>query len=243
MTESSKTIPLSDHSALHRAPGPHIPLRYRFMRLFFAFAGWLLFRIRIVGSENIPHGNYIALANHLNWVDPLLLMIALPPEPRLYFIGAAQAKNRGWKTFLFDRYDGWIPFERGARWVGKDIFERPLAVLQSAAVLALFPEGDVGPREGELQPLRPGIGHLVARAPFPILPLALSGTKELYWRKEITITIGKPFRVAIDGLAHHAAVTAATEQVESTLRALIPPYSEPKPAHKYMLWLTDLLDR
>lgn len=227
----------------HPSYSPHIPLLYRLMRLFFMLAGWLLFRVRIVGAENIPQGNYIVLANHLCWVDPILLMIALPPEPRLYFIGAAQAKNRGWKTFLFDRYDGWIPFERGARWVGKDIFEKPLAVLQAGAVLAFFPEGDVGPREGELQPLRSGIGHLVARAPFLILPVALSGVKELYWRKEITITIGKPFRVAIDGMAHHAAVTAATEQVESTLRALIPPYVEQQPTHKYMLWLTNLLDR
>jgi 1-acyl-sn-glycerol-3-phosphate acyltransferase len=114
--------------------------------------------------------------------------------------------------------------------------------LKSGAVLAFFPEGDSGSREGELMPLQRGIGHFILRADYPILPIALSGTLELYWQKEITLTIGKPFRVNVAGLNHRAAIGAAVEQVTKELRAILPPYQEPVVVKKRMKFLTMLLD-
>jgi 1-acyl-sn-glycerol-3-phosphate acyltransferase len=222
---------------------PRLPIRYRLFRRFLMLSGAVLFRIRVVGQENIPAGNYIVVGNHLNWIDPFLLMIALPAEPRLYFIGARQIANRHWKAWLMENFDGMIPVERGAGWVGRDIFKKPLQVLESGAVLGLFPEGNVGHEEGTLEPLQHGIGHFLLHTPkgYPVLPVALSGVKELYWRKPLTVTLGKPFHVRAEGAPRHAVVENVTQQVANALRAVIPTYQEPVVAHKHMRFLTNLL--
>jgi 1-acyl-sn-glycerol-3-phosphate acyltransferase len=222
-----------------------MPIRYRLFRWFLMLSGSVLFRVKVAGRDNIPVGNYVVVGNHLNWIDPFLLMIALPAEPRLYFIGARQIVNRRWKGWLMENYDGMIPVERGAGWVGKDIFLKPLKVLESGAALGLFPEGNVGHEEGKLEPLQKGIGHFLLHAPkaYPVLPVALSGVMELYWRKPLTVTIGKPFHVRAEGANRHAAVENATLQVANALRLVIPPYEEPVVAHKRMRFLTNLLDR
>jgi len=183
-------------------------------RWFFKFLGWLLFRIRVIGKENIPRGNYIVIGNHLSWIDPFLLVTILPARPRLYFIGARQTVNRKWKERVMQKFDVMIPVERGAQWVGKDIFKKPSAVLRVDAVLGLFPEGALGTREGDLLPLQRGIGHILLNTPCSILPIALSGVQELYFGKALTVTIGKPFQICVDGLDHRRAIDAAVAQVE-----------------------------
>lgn len=223
--------------------GPHPPWWYRLFRWFIWVAARLLFRVHVVGTANIPRGNYIVIANHLSWVDPFLLMMVLPAAPRLYFIGPLQALNRGWKGWMVRTFDVMIAFERGATWVGKEMLKASLRVLESGALLGLFPEGHIGPSEGELEPLQRGIGHLVLKADCPVLPVALSGVRELYLRKPITVVVGKPFRIATPGLDRHAEVDAALEQISHELRDLIPPYSEPHPRIKVWRRLTYLLDR
>ncbi len=221
----------------------HITFRLRIARWVLARLIHLVFRVSARGVENIPKGNYIALANHLLWIDPFLLFALLPAEPRVYFIGANQAVNRGWKAWLMQVFDVMIPFERGSRWVGKEVFEKPLRVLKGGAVLAFFPEGDSGKEEGKLMPLQRGIGHIILQAAYPIVPIALSGTLELYWRKEITVKIGKPFRVNVEGLSHREAIGAAVGQVTRELHAVLPLYAEPVVKKKILKrWLTTLLD-
>jgi 1-acyl-sn-glycerol-3-phosphate acyltransferase len=218
------------------------PAWYRVARWAFWVLGGILFRIRVTGRANVPSGNYVVVANHLSWVDPFLLMMYLPAEPRLYFIGAQQAVNVGWKDRVMRRFDVMIPFERGAAWVGRQVLERPREVLEAGAVLGLFPEGALGPKEGELQPLQRGIGHILRGEDYPILPVAIGGVQELYLRKAVTVTIGRPLRISTAGLDHHAAIDAAVEQVAAGLTGILPSYQEPKPAIKLMRFLTRLLD-
>ncbi len=224
-------------------PGPRPPWWYILFRLFLQVAARLLFRLQIEGTENIPKGNYIVIANHLSWIDPFLLMLALPSRPRLYFIGPVQALNMGWKAWAMRTFDVMVPFKRGAIWQGKEMFKTSLEVLQNGASLGLFPEGRIGPREGALQPLQRGIGHLVLKADCPVLPVALSGVRELYLRKSVTIVVGQPFRLASAGTDRHAEVDAAVARIARALRELIPPYVEPRPRIKVWRRLTYLLDR
>ncbi len=226
-------------------PGPRLPLRSRLLRLGFCLARALLFDVQVVGRGNIPSGNFIVVANHLSWIDHLLLWTVLPAEPRLFLLGAGQSNNSGFKDWLLRTFGGIIVFERGAKWVGKDTLRKPVQTLENGASLLLFPEGDVGPNEGELGPLVKGVGHIVLRAPAacPVLPIALSGVKELYWRKSMKVIIGRPLHVQVEGLDHRHAVDAAVNQIESALRAAIPPYVEPVVARKHLRFLTSLSDK
>ncbi|MGE5139278.1 MAG: lysophospholipid acyltransferase family protein, partial [Rudaea sp.] len=210
---------------LRHETGPRLPLRSRLLRLGFCLARDILFSVRIVGCGNIPASNAIVVANHLSWIDHLLLWTVLPAEPRLILLGAGQSNNSGFKDWLLRTFGGIIVFERGASWVGKDTLRKPVQTLENGASLLLFPEGNVGPNEGELGPLLKGVGHIVLRAPAacPVLPIALSGVKELYWRKEMQVIIGSPLHVKVEGLDHRHAVDAAVNQVESALKANIPP--------------------
>lgn len=221
---------------------PHMPWRSRAFRWLLTLARTLLFDVKIEGKENFPAGNCIVVANHLSWIDHLLLMTVLPPEPRPYLVGASQSISSPLKAWLFETLGGVIPFERGANWVGRDTLDRPLQVLNCGASLFLFPEGDVSKEEGQLLPLKRGIGHFAVRADYPILPIALSGVKELYWRKPMCVVIGKPFRVATAQLDRRHAIDAAVNQVDAALRELLPRYQEPANAKKYLRFLTDLSD-
>ncbi len=233
-------------SAIH-APEricPQPPLRLRVARRLLIAIIRILFNVRVIGAENAPRTGYVALGNHLGWIDPLMLLAALPAAPHLYFIGAKQAFKREWQIRLLQFFDITIPFERGAGWLGKDALNKPVQVLETGASLAFFPEGDSFPDEGVLHPLQRGIGHFLLRAPagVPILPIALSGTRELYWRKPVTVIIGKPFCVKTEGLNHRAAIDAAVEQVTRQISAILPPYIEPNVKAKHMHFLTDWLD-
>ena len=221
-----------------------LPWRSRVLRQLFHLAFRVLFRVRVIGKENFPGRNCMVVANHLSWIDHLLLWSILPHEPRLYLVGASQSVSSPFKAWLMRTFGGIIAFERGARWVGKDTLKKPLQALESGASLLLFPEGNVGPKEGELKSLTSGIGHFVLLAPegCPILPIALSGVQELYWGKPMTVIIGKPFRVDRDVSNRHAAIEAAVNQVATALRSIIPPYEEPIVAKKRLLFLTHLAD-
>lgn len=221
-----------------------LPIRSRFLRGLFGLAGRVLFRVRVVGKENLTAHNCIVVANHLSWIDHLLLWSLLPPEPRLYLVGASQSISSPFKAWLMRTFGGVIAFERGAQWVGKDTLKKPLQALRSGASLLLFPEGNTGPKEGELMPLTRGIGHFVLLAPegCPILPIALSGIQELYWGKPMTVIIGKPFFIRSEGMERRAAIDAAVDQVATALRSLLPAYKEPMVAKKRLLFLTHLAD-
>jgi 1-acyl-sn-glycerol-3-phosphate acyltransferase len=221
---------------------PHARAWYRLARWVFRVLGWLLFRITVTGQSNTPRGNYIVAANHLSWIDPFLLMIYLPAEPRLYFLGAQQAVNQGWKGWVMDHFDMLIPVKRGAAWLGREVLEKPKRVLEAGAVLGLFPEGRLGPKEGELLPLERGIGHILLTEDKPVLPVAISGAQELYLRKQVNVRIGEPLRVEVEGMGRHEAIGAAVDQVAGALRRLLPAYQEPQPTLKLMRFLSNLLD-
>ncbi len=212
------------------------PIRTKIFRWIVArLLNWL-FRIRVHGIENIPEGGYIVYANHLSWVDTPLLLTTLPSDPRAYVIGEAKGLRARWKQAIVWLVGCVITFE-GGKFENKEIFYRPLEVLRAGAVLAIFPEGGRGTAEGKFLPFHRGIGHFVVQSNVPLLPVASSGALELYWQKEITVRIGKPFRANIEGLGQRAAVDAVVHRAEEELRAILPSYIEPVVAKKRLRFL------
>ncbi len=92
-------------------------------------------------------------------------------------------------------------------------------------------------------PLKPGVGHLILLANHPIVPIAMSGVRELYWRKPMKVIIGQPFLVDVRGLPRHAAIEAAVEQVRAAMEAILPDYVEPPVGKKRLLFLNSLSDK
>src|SRR6185295_341904 len=72
---------------LGRPPEAKASLLYRAVRALVRFICFGLFRFRIqtAGQEHIPKGGYLLVAGaHRGWMDPLVVMHALPLEPRCW---------------------------------------------------------------------------------------------------------------------------------------------------------------
>lgn len=180
---------------LGRPPSARAPRLYRLLvwlaeRFLFGLSD---LRVDVRGQERLPLGGYVAFcALHRSWVDPLVLVHALPREPRVWFMGSgATAFDRRWKERLLHRIGGLLPVWRGGTDVA--VHERAArAVVEEGAVLALFAEGAIAGPPDRPARMRDGAALLALRTGAPIVPVAICGAEELYRGKRITVRILGP---------------------------------------------------
>jgi 1-acyl-sn-glycerol-3-phosphate acyltransferase len=116
---------------------------------------------------------------------------------------------------------GYVPVDMHHH-AGPELFAHVNRALQLGAVVAIFPEAAYGPLEGELQATwKTGFAHFAVDNRVPVLPIALSGTHDLWLRKALRVTIGSPIEVA--GLS----VEQVAQLGRSAVAALLPRYEEP----------------
>jgi 1-acyl-sn-glycerol-3-phosphate acyltransferase len=170
-------------------------LPYRLVRLVAVPLLRLCFRFDVEGPENIPRqGNYIVIANHLNWLDEFTLLLLFPVEPRLHFLAdPTLLVTRKVQWFLVRTTGGYVPVVRDVH-SDKALFHHVDHALEVGGAVAIFPEANYGPAEGGLLPFKKGFAHFAIKAGVPVVPVALSGTKDLWFRKRIKVVIGKPIQ-------------------------------------------------
>lgn len=180
--------PLEGIDWLARTPGPRSPL---LSRVLLAVARALLvgvcrLRLQVHGREHLPEGGYIAVvALHRSWIDPLLVVWALPADPRAWFMGSGvSAFDRPWKEQLLRRTGGLLPVWRGGADVSVHV-RSAQAVVDAGAVLALFAEGRIGGPPDAPATMRSGAALLCLRTGAPIVPIAICGAEELYRGKRL----------------------------------------------------------
>jgi len=112
-----------------------------------------LFRVRVEYPERIPTTPALLAPNHLNHIDPFLLLSELPARPYYHILGDARTLyNKWWKRQLLSLAKGVIPLER--------LWNEELAVIEGAKQglseltdLASAVEHDV-PNRGSIETLR-----------------------------------------------------------------------------------------
>jgi len=171
----------------------------------------LIYRIRVDGLENVPpSGGAVLVANHVSWLDGVLLLLVCPRPVRM--IGYADYVNApiiGRLARLF----GVIPIkaEEGRASVGRSLQAARQAV-ESGDLVCIFPEGKLT-RDGELQPFRPGVLSITQRTGVPIIPVYLEGLwgsifsyrggtsfwkRPRRWPYPVTIRFGEPLETPHD---------------------------------------------
>ena len=184
----------------------------------------LCFKFDVQGRENIPRprgGNYIVIANHLNWLDEFALLLPFPLEPRLHFLAdPTMLVTRKFQWWLVRTTGGYVPVVR-ERHGDKALFQHVDRCLEIGGAVAIFPEANYGPKEGELMPFHKGFAHFAIKAGVPVVPVALSGTKDLWLRKRIGVVVG----AAIPTAGQEPA--ALTELAFERVKSMLPAYSEP----------------
>ncbi len=169
---------------LGREPESRASFLYRILRLVARFVIFVVFRFRIEtsGRELLPHrGGYLLIgAAHRGWMDPFVVMHAIPAEPRAWFLGSGPSTfTSRWRERLIHRLGGLLPVWRGGLGVEGHVASAR-AVVGNDGVFVQMPEGTVSGPPGRLGPFRPGAALIAIRTGAPIVPLAMTGTEELY---------------------------------------------------------------
>ena len=134
----------------------------------------------------------------------------LPVEPRLHFLANPTILvTRKVQWFLVRSTGGFVPVVQG-RHGDPALFRHVDRCLEVGGAVAIFPEGNYGPAEGELLPFKKGFAHFAIKAHVPVVPVALSGTKDLWFRKRIKVVIGEPLQT--DGHDPDSLTAAAFEK-------------------------------
>ena len=217
--------------------GPRATIPYRLVRFIGIPLLRLAFNFEVHGRENIPrkHGtNYIVIANHLNWPDEFALLLLFPIEPRLHFLAdPTMLVTRKLQWFLVRTTGGYVPVVR-SRHGDPALFHHVDRCLEVGGAIAIFPEGNYGPDEGGLMQFHKGFAHFAIKAGVPVVPVGLSGTKDVWFRKKIKVFVGEP--IPTTGQDPATLTSLAFERV----KALIPQYQEPagpKPLRRFLTHL------
>jgi 1-acyl-sn-glycerol-3-phosphate acyltransferase len=177
---------------LGRTPEARASIFYRLVRLFarFVIFGLLRFRIATSGREHLPAGGYLIVgAAHRGWMDPFIVIHALPTEPRVWFLGSGPSTfTSRWREWLVHRLGGLLPVWRGGIGIEQHVASAR-AVTGNGAVFAQMPEGTVSGPPGRIGPFRVGWALIAMRTGAPIVPLAMAGTEELYLGKRMASRI------------------------------------------------------
>jgi len=168
---------------LGREPESEASLLYRCVRLLARFILFGLFRFRIEtsGQEHLPQDGYLLLgAAHRGWMDPFVVLHAIPTEPRAWFLGSGPSTfTARWREVLIHRLGGLLPVWRGGLGVD-DHVASARAVLANGGVFVQMPEGTVSGPPGRIGPFRHGAALIALRTGAPIVPLVMAGTEVLY---------------------------------------------------------------
>lgn len=127
----------------------------------------LFFKFKVEGRKNIPRRfNFIVVANHSSFLDPLLIMVAVPRK--IYCIASRYLYKVWWLGWFLRKTE---TFPSGGS------SEKAVSLLEENKVVGLFPEGGAS-RDGKLKNFRRGAALLAVRTGRPILPCAILGAYE-----------------------------------------------------------------
>jgi 1-acyl-sn-glycerol-3-phosphate acyltransferase len=171
-----------------------------------------LYRIEVVGGENIPtDSGCIIASNHESIVDPFILGVATTREIR-YMAKSELFRNRAMEALL--RSLGAFPVERGGG--DRAAVGEAADMLRRGEVLGIFPQGTS--KQQRDRRWHRGAAKLALITGTPIVPVQMTGTRGLPFRTRVRITVGQPIEVAPDR-PRVAAAKALTERVERAVSA------------------------
>lgn len=195
-----------------------------FLRLLLFFLTHTLYRIKVVGRDNVPEkGGALFVSNHMSFVDVLLLMASTDRPIRfLMFQGIYERKI----IKPFARMMKAIPISSELR--PRDMI-RSLRTASDAIregeIVCIFAEGQIT-RTGQLLPFRRGMERIIKGIEAPIVPVNLHGVwgsifsferNRFLWKVPrripypVTVSFGKP----LPSTAPPVEVRQAVQELQS----------------------------
>ena len=167
---------------------------YKFLKVICTILIKILYRPKVIGTENIPEeGPIIFAGNHRHAFDPVVVMTNT--DRMVHYMG---------KESIFKGLHGKLLEAIGIIKVYRTK-SNPAAVIEATQVLeqggtiGIFPEGTRNRTNEELLKFRHGAVAIAQKANSPIIPFAIKGEYRLF-RKGLIIEFGKPVDVSKMGI-------------------------------------------
>jgi 1-acyl-sn-glycerol-3-phosphate acyltransferase len=180
-------------------------ISYKLGRILILLYTRFLLNMDISWQDRLPAGPKLIVANHPSTTDPFYLLTLFPqPLSMLIIEHAFKAPLLGGILHL----SGHIPVRSSDR---HSAFDAAHDYLQHGRTVAIFPEGDLSPRQGGSLPPRSGAARLALLTGVPVIPIGIYFQRERarplvskfqgrsetgYWylRGPYGITIGNPLQ-------------------------------------------------
>ena len=196
-----------------------------FLRLVLWFVTHTVYRIRVIGRDNIPEkGGALFVSNHMSFVD-VLLLVASTDRPIRFVMFKGIYDNPVIKPFA--RMMGAIPISSEFR--PRDMIRSLRTAsdaIRNGEIVCIFAEGQIT-RTGQLLPFRRGMERIMKGVDAPIVPVNLYGVwgsifsferNRFLWKVPqripypVTVSFGKP----LPATASAFQVRRSVEELQAT---------------------------
>ena len=147
-------------------------------------------RTRVYNRENLPDGNYIIVAPHRTWMDPVLIAIAVWPKKFSFMAKKELFKNPIISHFL--KTLNAFPVDR--KHPGPSAVKKPVNILRKTDLSTIiFPSGSRYSAK-----LKGGAVIIAKLANVPLVPVVYQGPlkfSQLFTRQHRHIAFGKPIHI------------------------------------------------
>jgi long-chain acyl-CoA synthetase len=210
-------------AASFRPPGPLLSALGAVVLWLIRMLVRILWRTRALGADQLPDGPLLITPNHTSYLDPLVVMAALPWRRlrRTYWAGWAGVMHSSPLRRLVSRMTQVFPVDADRDLGAAVATAREL--LGRGHSVVWFPEGRRSP-SGELGRFQSGAGLVLKESATPALPTAIRGTfaawpkhRRLPRPTRIEVSFGAPLLFRADDSA--GDISAALERAVRTLLA------------------------
>src|SRR2546421_7152815 len=176
-------IPLLIYTVISRNPNPLYWAGVRGVMFFVRAVGA---RVRIVGTERIPSGTCLFVANHTSTVDAPAVVGAIPRRIAILLKKSLFSYPIVGQAFQLAQF---IPVDRSKQESAIASLEKAIAAMRGGQSFLIYPEGTRSP-DGRLQEFKRGAVVMAIKAGVPIVPMVCAGAQKVMEKKSLVIRPG-----------------------------------------------------
>lgn len=184
-------------------------------------------RFRVAGTERIPSGPCLFVANHTSSADAPAVVGAIPRRIAILLKASLFKYPIVGQAFRLAKF---IPVERGERDSAIVSLEKAIEALRGGQSFLIYPEGTRSP-DGRLQEFKKGAAVMALKGRVPVVPMACSGAHRVMRKRSLVVHPGEilvEFLEPIDASAYSfESRDALNQRIHDALAAGLPPDQRP----------------